>query len=67
LEAPSFRDAPLGADPESILPIVVMDSGLSLREPRNDGESYEPAFNAFSISALSTLSILAGVTGPTIL
>jgi hypothetical protein len=23
-------DAPLGADPESILPIVVMDSGLAL-------------------------------------
>jgi hypothetical protein len=26
---PSFRDAPLGAGPESILPIVVMDSGLT--------------------------------------
>ena len=25
----SFRDAPLGADPESILPMVVMDSGLA--------------------------------------
>jgi hypothetical protein len=25
----SFRDAPLGAGPESILPIVVMDSGLA--------------------------------------
>jgi bacterioferritin len=25
----SFRDAPLGADPESITPIVVMDSGLA--------------------------------------
>jgi hypothetical protein len=24
----SFRDAPLGAGPESILPMVVMDSGL---------------------------------------
>jgi error-prone DNA polymerase len=33
----SFRDAPLGAGPESILPIVVMDSGLALRAPRNDG------------------------------
>jgi hypothetical protein len=31
-------DAPLGAGPESILIIVVMDSGLSLREPRNDSE-----------------------------
>jgi hypothetical protein len=26
----SFRDAPLGAGPESILPMVVMDSGLVL-------------------------------------
>jgi hypothetical protein len=41
----SFRDAPLGAGPESILPIVVMDSlmcnctsKLALRAPRNDGE-----------------------------
>src|SRR5258708_32999242 len=32
----SFRDAPLGAGPESILTIVVMDSGLALRAPRND-------------------------------
>jgi len=30
-------DAPLGAGPESILPAVVMDSGLALRAPRNDG------------------------------
>src|SRR5260370_24576805 len=28
---------PLGAGPESILTIVVMDSGLALRAPRNDG------------------------------
>jgi hypothetical protein len=28
----------LGAGPESILTIVVMDSGLALRAPRNDGE-----------------------------
>jgi error-prone DNA polymerase len=37
----SFRDAPLGAGPESI-PLHEggsMDSGLSLREPRNDSES----------------------------
>src|SRR5579862_2749484 len=27
----SFRDAPIGAGPESILPIVVMDSGLASR------------------------------------
>jgi hypothetical protein len=27
----------LGAGPESILPVVVMDSGLALRAPRNDG------------------------------
>jgi hypothetical protein len=33
----SFRDAPLGAGPESILTMVVMDSGLALRAPRNDG------------------------------
>jgi hypothetical protein len=33
---PSFRDASLGAGPESILTIVVMDSGLALRAPRND-------------------------------
>jgi hypothetical protein len=26
---PSFRDAPLGAGPESILTMVVMDSGLA--------------------------------------
>jgi hypothetical protein len=26
---PSFRDAPLGAGPESILPIVFMDSGFT--------------------------------------
>src|ERR1700682_1738674 len=34
----SFRDAPLGAGPKSILPAVVMDSGLVLRTPRNDDE-----------------------------
>ena len=28
ISPPSFRDAPLGAGPESILTIVVMDSGL---------------------------------------
>ena len=33
---PSFRDAPLGAGPESITTIVSMDSGLALRAPRND-------------------------------
>lgn len=32
----SFRDAPTGAGPESIVTIVSMDSGLSLRSPRND-------------------------------
>src|SRR5260221_11306440 len=32
----SFRGAPPGATPESILPIVVIDSGLVLRTPRND-------------------------------
>jgi hypothetical protein len=34
---PSFRDAPLGAGPESILPVVVMDSGLVILALRNDG------------------------------
>src|SRR5882724_8261575 len=38
----SFRDAPLGAGPESILIIVVMDSGLALRAPRNDGHWVQP-------------------------
>src|SRR4051812_12492119 len=33
LFASSFRDAPLGAGPESITPIAVMDSGLSLARP----------------------------------
>jgi hypothetical protein len=32
----SFRDAPQGAGPESIRTMVVMDSGLTLRAPRND-------------------------------
>jgi hypothetical protein len=36
--SPSFPDAPIGAGPESILPIVLMDSGLALRAPRNDVE-----------------------------
>src|SRR3954452_11192196 len=35
--SPSFRDAPLGAGPESITTIRSMDSGLVLRTPRNDG------------------------------
>jgi error-prone DNA polymerase len=34
----SFRDAPLGAGPESITTIGSMDSGLALRAPRNGGE-----------------------------
>src|SRR5262245_9308889 len=34
----SFRDAPLGAGPESITTIVSMDSGLAAcASPRNDG------------------------------
>jgi hypothetical protein len=32
----SFRDTPLGVDPESITTIVSMESGLVLRTPRND-------------------------------
>src|SRR5882757_8861854 len=41
----SFRDAPLGAGPESILPVVVMDSGLALRAPRNDEDRHFFAAN----------------------
>src|ERR1700720_1257804 len=49
----SFRDAPLGAGPESILPVVVMDSGLArslssgralrgpVGAPRHDGSCCE--------------------------
>jgi hypothetical protein len=37
IEVPSFRDTRLRVGPESILPVVVMDSGLALRAPRNDG------------------------------
>jgi hypothetical protein len=36
IQCPSFRGAATAASPESITPIVSMDSGLSLREPRND-------------------------------
>src|SRR6202021_3394509 len=41
----SFRDAPLGAGPESLLPAGVMDSGLSLRSPRNDGNNSNSSNN----------------------
>ena len=34
----SFRGAPLGASPESITTTGSMDSGFTLRVPRNDGE-----------------------------
>src|ERR1700704_3225044 len=34
----SFRDAPLGAGPESITTTGSMDSGLALRAPRNDDD-----------------------------
>jgi hypothetical protein len=39
----SFRDAPLGAGPESITTIGSMDSGLALRAPRNDGADVNSA------------------------
>src|ERR1700687_2316459 len=50
---PSFRDAPLGAGPESILTIVAMDSGLALRAPRNDeeGSLSRQKFNAVGLAA----------------
>src|ERR1043166_2086096 len=51
LSSSSFPDAPSGAGPESILPIVVMDS-LALRAPRNDdGElGRNPAFSRHEMS-----------------
>jgi hypothetical protein len=36
----SFRDAPLGAGPESITPAGHMDSGPALRASRNDDRSF---------------------------
>ena len=48
----SFRDAPLGASPESILTIVVMDSGLvASHPPRNDDGGGD----------LSAMSFITGV------
>jgi hypothetical protein len=38
-----FVGAPFGAGPESIRLIVVMDSGLALRAPRNDGADVNSA------------------------
>src|ERR1700676_4335127 len=49
ISPPSFRDAPLGAGPESILTIVVMDSGLALRAPRHD-EGAPPTTAAAGLS-----------------
>jgi hypothetical protein len=37
-------DAPLGAGPESILPVVVMDSGLAHRAPRYDDSQLNSLF-----------------------
>src|ERR1700676_3711488 len=45
-------DAPLGAGPESILPIVIVDSGLALRAPRNDVSAIHA--KAASVSAPAT-------------
>jgi len=45
---PSFRDAPQDAGPESILTMVVMDSGLALCAPRNDGDYRLFGSNRFS-------------------
>jgi error-prone DNA polymerase len=39
----SFRGAPFGASPESITATGSMDSGFTLRVPRNDGGESEPA------------------------
>ena len=38
---------------------------LALLAPRNDGANQLPAFSALSISVLSTVLMLSGVTGPT--
>src|ERR1700741_1093586 len=35
---PSFRDTPVGVDPESRRQAMALDSGFALRTPRNDGE-----------------------------
>ena len=63
----SFRDAPLGAGPESITTIVSMDSGLALRAPRNDDvniASYPTSFNdASTILRWSAVSAACGGTG----
>jgi hypothetical protein len=59
----SFRDAPSvgncrpeATGPESILPIVVMDSGFALRAPRNDDRLICPTGKSTSayVSALSS-------------
>jgi hypothetical protein len=48
-----------------------LSSGAQSRDPlaapQDEERDYVPAFNAFSIWTFSTLSRLAGVTGPTIL
>lgn len=43
------------------------ESAFGLRNPSQGVVSQDWAFNAFSISALRTVSIFSGVTGPTIL
>jgi NAD(P)-dependent dehydrogenase (short-subunit alcohol dehydrogenase family) len=69
-EVESFRDAPLGAGPESILPVVVMDSGLArslssgralrgpVGAPRNDEK---PSQKALRIDVDLELEIAFGL------
>src|ERR1700721_2886541 len=45
VHTPSSGMRPLGAGPESIVPAVVMDSGLALRAPRRD-EKYLRALSS---------------------
>jgi len=49
----SFRDAPLGASPESITTIGSMDSGLAPSgAPRNDEKKLVGSMDCFVASAL---------------
>jgi len=65
----SFRDAPLGAGLESILPAVVMDSGLAPSgAPRNDalifiGDTSETGSRCSSVICPSG-GLLTGVSSP---
>ena len=59
--SPSFRGAPLGASPESILPIVVMDSGPA---PRGASRNDERGVDQFDTTAKSRLLIFGRCQAP---